>query len=294
MSGSPLYERVESVLVGDIADGSLPPDAQLPSEDGLVARFKVSRTTVRKAIQNLVERGLVEVRRGKGTFVTQPKITQELTELTGFVEDMQALGRTPTARLLDRRVVAADQVVARHLALAPGTLVVRLQRVRLADGVAISFDETYLPRELGEKVAENDLEAEPVFALLEIKYDTPLVEAEYKLEAVAADPVAAHALQVSAGSPIFLIERTSYTTGNRPVDYERLHYRGDLIRFVTRLARRPRGPGARVTAHERTQSAAAATDPCPAGASPFDDSYYGDRVDGAPNRFPRRGLGGNR
>jgi GntR family transcriptional regulator len=61
------------------------------------------------------------------------------------------------------------------------------------------------------------------------------------LEAVAADPCAAEALQVPAGSPIFLIERTSYTTGNRPVDYERLHYRGDLIRFVTRLVSRPRG-----------------------------------------------------
>ena len=118
-------------------------------------------------------------------------------------------------------------------------LVVRLRRVRLADRVAMSFDETYLPRDIGEKVAENDLEAEPVFALLEDKYETPLVGAEYKLEAAAADPVAAQALQVPAGSPIFLIERTSYTTGNRPVDYERLHYRGDLIRFVTRLARRP-------------------------------------------------------
>jgi GntR family transcriptional regulator len=182
MSRSPLYERVESVLASDIADGSLPPETQLPSEDGLVERFKVSRTTVRKAIQNLVERGLVEVRRGKGTFVTQPKITQELTELTeltGFVEDMYALGRTPSARLLDKRIVAADEAVARHLALAPGTLVVRLQRVRLADGVAMSFDETYLSRDLGEKVAGNDLEAEPVFALLENKYDTPLVEAEY-------------------------------------------------------------------------------------------------------------------
>ena len=71
---APLYERVLWVLVGDIADGSLPPETQLPSEDGLVARFKVSRTTVRKAIQNLVERGLVEVRRGKGTVVTQPKV----------------------------------------------------------------------------------------------------------------------------------------------------------------------------------------------------------------------------
>src|SRR6266403_1497498 len=240
MSPSPLYSRVESVLAADLASGSLPPGSQLPPEDGLIQRFKVSRTTVRKAIQNLIERGLVEVRRGKGTFVTRPKITQELTELTGFVEDMQVLGRNPTARLLDKRIVAADETVALHLALAPGTLVVRLRRARLADGVAMSFDETYLPRDIGEKVADNDLEAEPVFALLEEKYDTPLVEAEYKLEAAAADPVAAQALQVPNGSPIFLIERTSYTTGNRPVDYERLHYRGDLIRFVTRLARRPR------------------------------------------------------
>jgi GntR family transcriptional regulator len=155
---------------------------------------------------------------------------------------MQALGRSPTARLLDKRVVAADETVARQLALAPGTLVVRLQRVRLADGVAMSFDETYLPHEIGEKVAGNDLDAEPVFALLEDKYDTPLVEAEYRLEAAAADPVVAQALQVPTGAPVFLIERTSYTTGNRPVDYERLHYRGDLIRFVTRLVRRPRTP----------------------------------------------------
>jgi GntR family transcriptional regulator len=239
MSPVPLYESVEAALAAGIADGSLPPETQLPPEESLIDRFKVSRTTVRKAIQNLIERGLVEIRRGKGTFVTQPKITQELTELTGFVEDMQALGRTPSTRLLDKRIVAADETVAHHLALPPGTLVFRLQRVRLADSVAMSFDETYLPRDLGEKVAGNDLEAEPVFALLEEKYDTPLVEAEYRLEASAADPIVAEALEVPSGSPIFLIERTSYTTGNRPVDYERLHYRGDLIRFVTRLARRP-------------------------------------------------------
>jgi GntR family transcriptional regulator len=142
--------------------------------------------------------------------------------------------------LLDKRIVAADETVARHLALPPGTLVFRLQRVRLADNVPMSFDETYLPRGLGEKVAGNDLEAEPVFALLEEKYATPLVEAEYRLEAAAADPFVAETLQVPNGSAIFLIERPSYTSGNRPVDYERLHYRGDLIRFVTRLARRPK------------------------------------------------------
>jgi len=236
-SPAPLYARVEAVLAENIADKTLPPGSQLPTEDELIQRFAVSRTTVRKAIQNLASRGLIEIQRGRGTFVTQPKITQELTELSGFVEDMQALGRNPTAHVIDKQIVAANENVARHLALTTGTLVMRIQRVRLADGVAISFDETYLPLEIGKKIIKNNLENEPIFSLLEEKYNIPLIEAEYRLEAILAEPTAAQALGVDAGSPIFMIERTSYAAGDQPIDYEKLHYRGDLVRFVTRLAR---------------------------------------------------------
>jgi len=233
-----LYSRVEAVLAGEITDGTLKVGDQLPIENSLIARFEVSRITVRRAIQNLVGRGLVEIRRGKGTFVTAPKITQELTELSGFVEDMHALGRKPTARVLGREIVTADATVARQLALTKGQRVVRIRRVRVADGVPISFDETYLPLEIGKKIMTHNLKVEPIFSLLERKYDVPLIEAEYKLEAVAAETEVAAALRVRQGSPIFRIERTSYSTGNRPVDYEKLYYRGDLVRFVTRLARK--------------------------------------------------------
>jgi GntR family transcriptional regulator len=233
-----LYQRVESVLAADITRGTLSPGAQLPTDDSLIERFGVSRITVRKAIQNLIARDLVEIRRGKGTFVAQPKITQELTELSGFVEDMQALGRNATARLIDKQIVPATELVAWQLALTTGAHVVRIQRVRLADGVPMSFDETYLPLDIGKQVITNDLEIEPIFSLLEQKYNIPLIEAEYKLEAVAAEADVANALEIKTGSPIFMIERTSYTTDSNPVDYERLHYRGDLIRFVTRLARK--------------------------------------------------------
>ncbi len=234
-----LYSKVEAVLAAEITDGSLKPGDQLPTEDSLIARFEVSRITVRRAIQNLVGRGLVEIRRGRGTFVSAPKITQELTELTGFVEDMQTLGRKPTARLLGNKILAADETTARELGLTRGERVVRIHRVRLADGVPISLDETYLPLGIGKKIIANNLKTEPIFSLLERKYNIPLVEAEYKLEAVAATADVSAALRVPIGNPIFLIERTSYSTGGRPVDYERLYYRGDLIRFVTRLARKP-------------------------------------------------------
>ena len=153
-SALPLYAQVESNIAAAVAAGTYAPGSQLPKEDELVLRYAVSRPTVRQAIQNLVRRGLVEIRRGKGTFVLQPKITQELTELSGFVEDMQALGRQASARVLDKQIVPASEPVARQLALAAGTLVVRIQRVRSADGAPLSFDETYLPREVGEPSAD--------------------------------------------------------------------------------------------------------------------------------------------
>jgi GntR family transcriptional regulator len=233
-----LYARVETVLAGEITDGNLRIGDQLPTEDSLIARFGVSRITVRRAIQNLVSRGLVEIRRGKGTFVAAPRITQDLKELSGFVEDMHALGRKPTARVIGKEIVPANAIVARQLALTRGERVVRIRRVRLADGVPLSFDETYLPLEIGRKIITNNLKVEPIFSLLERKYDVPLIEAEYKLDAVPADSEVASALRVKKQSPIFRIERTSYSTGSRPVDYERLHYRGDLVRFVTRLIRK--------------------------------------------------------
>jgi GntR family transcriptional regulator len=241
----PLHAQVEQSLMRSLAGGDFPPGARLSSEDDLVDRYAVSRTTIRTAIQNLVTRGMVEIRRGKGTFVTRPAITQELTELTGFVEDMERLGRHPTATVLDRRMVAASETVARQLGLQRSATVARIQRIRLADGVPLSFDETYLPAELGEKIMADDLENEPIFSLLEQKYSTPLLEAEYRLAAVASHGTVSRALGISAGSPIFLIERTTFSDRHRPVDYERLYYRGDHIRFATRLMRRQaaaRGP----------------------------------------------------
>jgi GntR family transcriptional regulator len=257
---SPLYARVEGVLAGEITDGNLKVGDQLPTEDSLISRFGVSRITVRRAVQNLVTRGLIEIRRGKGTFVAAPKITQQLTELSGFVEDMHAIGRKPAARVMGKEIVAADAAVASQLALTKGERVVRIRRVRLADGIPLSFDETFLPLDIGQKVINSNLKIEPIFSLLERKYGVPLVEAEYKLDAVPAEAEVAAALKVKERSPVFRIERTSYSTGGRPVDYERLHYRGDLVRFATRLVRKvPRGVSSPRTARRGPQSAIASS-----------------------------------
>ena len=93
-----------------------------------------------------MSRGSVEIRRGKGTFVAAPKIAQDLKDLSGFVEDMHALGRKPTARLI---------------VLTSGERVVRIPCVRLPNGVPLSFDETYLPLEIGKKIITSNLKVDP-------------------------------------------------------------------------------------------------------------------------------------
>ncbi len=239
----PRYAQVEDLLTEAIESGAYVAGSQLPTETMLIERFKVSRTTVRKAIENLVTKGLVEIRRGTGTFVSGRKIDHTLNALTGFAEDMEAIGRKATAKLLYWAGVTADDSVAQNLQVAAGADVVRIHRVRLADGIPISYDETYLPLELGKKVVSHDLDVEPIFSLLEERYDVPLVEAEYRLEAAAANPEVSAALDLEPGAPIFLIERTSFTEGKTPVDYEKLHYRGDLVRFTTRLSRHKTSAG---------------------------------------------------
>lgn len=239
MPASTLYARIEETIAKEIAQGEYRPGDKLPAEDALIERFQVSRITVRRAIQNLVSRGLLEIRRGLGTFVLSPRIEAELTKLTGFVEDMKSVGRKATARVVSQGVVAASARVAERLQLTKGTKVMRIKRVRLAEGTPVSLDETYLPLLLGKQIVQNDLRLHPIFTLLEERYGVPLVEADYELEAVIATKAVAEALQVTVGSPIFQIERTSMTTGNQPVDYEVLSYRGDLVRFVTKLLRQP-------------------------------------------------------
>jgi GntR family transcriptional regulator len=233
-----LFRQVARALRHDIENGHLTPGDQLSPEMDLAERFGVSRITVRGAVRELIDAGLVEIRRGRGTFVTAPKVVQELTALTGFVEDMQLAGRVASARLLDHTTVPASTVVAERLKIDLGAEVTRIRRVRLADKQPVSFDETYLPLEIGRKIIRHDLTREPIFTLLEQRYELPLLEADYALEAHAAPAGIADALDVDTGAPVFVIERTSYTTAGRPIDYEKLYYRGDAIRFVTRLARR--------------------------------------------------------
>ncbi len=210
---------------------------QLPTEPELMRQFDVSRITVRQALGQLASARLIDRRPGLGTFVAPPRIEQELKRLTGFVEDMDALQLRATAKVVRITRVPADAEVAARLRLDSGTSVTYLERVRLANEEPLSFDVTYLPEDIGERVETENLEVNPVFSLLEDKYGISLGEADYAIEASQASRVVGGHLGVKPGSPILLIERTTYSAAGRPIDYEKLHYRGDRLRYRMKLKR---------------------------------------------------------
>jgi len=232
---APLYAQVETILASEISNRVLPPASQLPSETELAERFGVSRSTVREAIQNLKHRGLIEIRRGKGTFVVEPKVTEDLTPLAGRggLETITPAGTRlgalgpPTAETLGKTIVEAERRVARALNVTTGSLVVRIQQLRSASGIPISFDEIFLPLSIGERFLDRPLPpSEPYFELAARKYNQPVVESAYRLEAIPAPPHVAKALQIEPAHPIFQIDRTTYTTARRPLDHCRHHYHG--------------------------------------------------------------------
>lgn len=235
-SDGTLYAQIEAALTSRFGV-DLHPGDKLPTEDALIDEYGVSRITVRRAIQNLASRGVITTKRGVGSFVATPALSQPLTALTSFVEDMDAHGLKTTARVLIVEEITAPAHVRVALELPLGAKVVHIDRVRLAAGQPVSLDETYLPLELGRLIAHDDLENEPIFDLLEKRHDTPLIEAAYALKASTAGSEIAAGLDVEEGSAIFRIERTSFTTGQKPVDYEILHYRGDAMTFTMRLPR---------------------------------------------------------
>jgi GntR family transcriptional regulator len=155
---------------------------------------------------------------------------------------MQALGLSASARVLGVATVEAPESVGKALAVLPGTRVTKITRVRLAEGVPVSFEFSFLPLALGQRVSQENLEVWPIFSLLEDKYGVALGEALYRIEATRASAAVARALGIDRRAPVLAIERTTYSTAEEPVDFEQMFYRGDRIRYTMRLKRRRRDP----------------------------------------------------
>ena len=145
VAGVPLYRQIQSELRERIASGELPPGSRLETEQELMARYEVSRATVRQALAGLVNEGFVEIRRGLGTYVRKAAVEHRLGGFYSYSREIERHGMRPGTRVRSLRLEEAGPRVAAILEIDPGDAVVALSRIRLADDEAIVTETSYLP-----------------------------------------------------------------------------------------------------------------------------------------------------
>lgn len=233
----PLYVQIKELLRSRILDGLYRPLQQLPSETEMMAAFKVSRITVRQALGDLENEGLIFRLHGKGSFVSKPKASQDLGRLQGFGEAMRQMGYETFSRVLGIRSIAPSTQIREVLRLGKRARVTELRRLRFLNREPISLDISYLPASIGQRLAREDLASRDVFVILENDYGLSLGHADLQIGSTLADTQLGAQLQVAEGSPVLFIERTTHDASGTPIDYEHLFYRGDAFQYKVRVER---------------------------------------------------------
>lgn len=251
-SYSPLYQQIKALITKSLQSGEWHPGDVIPAEVELAARFKVSQGTVRKAIDELAAENLLVRRQGKGTFVASHAEAKTQYRFLRLTPDA---GHSPglTRRFLDCRRMRAPDEIARALQLKPGENAVQVQRLLLAQELTQErmqaltqeqtretpavLDDIWLPGGLFKGLTAETLSAYrgPMYGLFETAFGVRMIRAEEKIRAVAAAAEEAQLLGVSVGAPLLLVERLSYTYGDKPVEFRRglyntahHHYRNQL------------------------------------------------------------------
>ena len=219
---SPLYKQIKRLLVDSLRRVEWKPGTVIPSEQELASRFQVSQGTVRKAIDELAAENLLVRRQGKGTFVSTH---HEPRSQHRFLRLLANDGTTPTAhsQFLECRRVRASAEIAERLGLKVAASVVFVRRLLSFGSEPVVLDDIWLPGRMFRGLSFERLAAYtgPLYGLFETEFGVPMIRADEQLRAVLADARSAEMLRVDAGSPLLLVERTSYTYGDRPVEVRR-------------------------------------------------------------------------
>lgn len=210
------------------------PGQPLPAERELAAEFGVARMTLRKALDQLVADSLLFRRQGSGTFVARPKVAQRLTAMS-FSADMRARGLRPGARTLSAAMRPAEMAVAACLQIQPTAPILRIRRLRLADGTPMALEELHIPGDVVPGLTGEDLVDHSFHALLVQRYGLTLAGGTQTIEPTLTSAEDAALLEVTPGAPAFLFERTTKVSTGRVVEFVRSVYRGDRYRIVVDL-----------------------------------------------------------
>ena len=213
---TPLYVQLMEELETSIRNGVYKPGDKIMTEAEMAKEYGVSLITVRKAVGSLMEKGLVVRKQGKGTFVTKPKYSRNMKKLQSFTEMCEQMGVKPGAQVLENRLIMADKKVADRLGIEPGSNVVYISRLRLADGEPVQVEKSYFPLKYAF-LLEEDLNNGSMFECLKEKAGAKVASSEKMIELCRATAEESALMDVKKGDYLLFVKSTAYDENGEPM-----------------------------------------------------------------------------
>lgn len=230
----PKYYRLKESIRVMIEEQHLAEGDLIPSERELCETHGVSRMTARQAVKELVSEGVLYREQGRGTFVAGPKLRHETARLTSFTQDMQERGMTSSSSVLGVEKEAASPAMAEILGVEPNEQLIRISRVRNAEGRPMALETSYLLYKFGKSILDVDLSQSSLYEELG-KRGLRITSAEQRYEATLVNEYEANYLNIPAGSAALLVERVTLDDNEKPFEYVKSIYRGDRYHVATTL-----------------------------------------------------------
>ena len=234
----PLYYQLKVRISEMIENGDLSVGDMLPTENELCTYLRVSRPTVRQALSELVSEGLLMRKKGKGTFVSKPKVdVRFLQKLESFNTQMEQKGLNPSTKVLSVRIDTGNRRASEALNLPPDAPLIHLSRLRFGNDDPMVWVETYIPYNQFPQMLEQDYLRFSFYGRLESLYNMRVSRVTREIEAVNANRQEAELLNIELGKAVCLVKTRGFTEDGLPVEYSVARYRGDRNKFSIELYR---------------------------------------------------------
>lgn len=230
-----IYQKVKNSIKGKILNGELARGQMLPSEKDYCAEFSTSRMTVRQALQDLQNEGFIYSIKGKGSFVSQPKVDQYLSKLTSFSQDMRNRNMVPGGRVLSVKKISASLELANSLKVQAGHPLYTIKRLRTANELAMAIETSYLNLEITGDLSDIDFNNISLYEYLKNERGINISKAIQSFETMLVTGKDAQYLDAENNSPALLMKRTTFVESGQVMEYVESIYIGSRYKFYVDL-----------------------------------------------------------
>ncbi|EPI00891.1 MULTISPECIES: GntR family transcriptional regulator [unclassified Enterococcus] len=226
----PVYIQIHDQLKNEIEKGVWKIGDRLPSERELAAKFNVSRMTLRQAIKNLADEGILERKIGSGTYVASEKVQEKMSGTTSFTEIMKSQNRIPSSKTVSYFLTSPSSSEMEKLSLDKDETILRMERIRYADNVPICFEVASIPQKLIEGYSKAEI-TDSFYHTLEQKGGKKIGHANQTISAMLASEQIAEYLEIKRGEAVLRLRQVSYFDDGIPFEYVRTQYVGNRFEF---------------------------------------------------------------